>query len=86
LRELDANYRMSKRELRRARKTAKTYEVMVALGKLPAQQQGTGTQAAHTTSHPEQETKKAPEVTATAQQQPAQAAAVATAMVGQCSC
>lgn len=35
LRELDVHYRMSRRELRRARKTAKTYETMMALGKLP---------------------------------------------------
>lgn len=38
LRELDSNYRMSKRELRRARKTVKTYEMMAALGKMPGQE------------------------------------------------
>lgn len=46
LRELDSNFRMSKRELRRARKTVKTYEMMVAMGKVPGahnQDQGSDT-------------------------------------------
>ncbi|KAL6752459.1 hypothetical protein V8C86DRAFT_2753936 [Haematococcus lacustris] len=42
LRELDSGYRMSKRELRRARKTVKTYELMTALGKMPGQHDTSG--------------------------------------------
>lgn len=42
VRELEAHLKMSKRELRRARKTAKTYEAMTALGK------GLDTTGAHT--------------------------------------
>lgn len=35
MRDLDSHHRTAKRELRRARRTAKTYETMVALGQLP---------------------------------------------------
>ena len=38
-------YRTSKRELRRARKTVKTYEAMTALGKLPGHDGGNDTAA-----------------------------------------
>jgi hypothetical protein len=53
LRELDVHYRAAKRELRRARRTVKTYEAMVALGKLPAAAAADGAVMAHAATAPQ---------------------------------